>query len=271
MIASVLGMNSVPSSSGALVGIDDRHGQPLLELDDGVVGVGQAEGQLPRRPPPAPPACCRDRICTSFASSWRKNSLAFSSPQAANRQAACVAVVPNSGLAMPHLAAPLADRPGRGSTWAARPRGTSFGVDDQHARPGGEAVPRALAASGTCAGILVGRRRQIGIQQPPLLQPQRVEDLVVPEHVAPRAGGLGNDGLGQPDGLGRFDVELGQHPDAGFGGEILQDRLGEFRVERRVDHDFRPERDQQPRASTAQAPTWIGNNRVPSSLWAISS
>ena len=42
-----------------------------------------------------------ERTCTPLAFRSRKNSLALSSPQAANRQAACVAVVPKSGLAMP--------------------------------------------------------------------------------------------------------------------------------------------------------------------------
>src|SRR5215831_5314142 len=37
----------------------------------------------------------------SLAFSFRKKSSAFSSPQAANKHAACEAVVPNSGLAIP--------------------------------------------------------------------------------------------------------------------------------------------------------------------------
>ena len=44
-----------------------------------------------------------ERTWTPLALRSRKNFLAFSSPQAANRQAACVAVVPKSGLAMPIL------------------------------------------------------------------------------------------------------------------------------------------------------------------------
>ena len=48
MIASVLGMNSVPSSSGLAVGVDDRDRAAGLDLAHRVVGVGQAEGDLAR-------------------------------------------------------------------------------------------------------------------------------------------------------------------------------------------------------------------------------
>ena len=48
MMARVLGMNSVPSSSGLAVGVDDRHGAAGVDLAHRVVGVGQAEGDLAR-------------------------------------------------------------------------------------------------------------------------------------------------------------------------------------------------------------------------------
>ena len=77
----------------------------------------------------------------------------------------------------------------------------------------------------------------IGVQQPLLLQPQRVEDLVVPEHIAPRAVRFLNDRIGQADGLRAFVVVFRQHRDAGRFLEFQQHRLGEFAVECRIDDD----------------------------------
>ncbi len=76
-----------------------------------------------------------------------------------------------------------------------------------------------------------------GASSPFSLRRKRVEDLVVPEQVAPGPGGLGGDQVRQADGLGALDVELGQDRDPGPFRVRVQDRLGELAVERRVDDD----------------------------------
>ena len=44
----MLGMNSVPSSSGLTVGVNDHDGAAGIELAHGIVGVGQAKSKLAR-------------------------------------------------------------------------------------------------------------------------------------------------------------------------------------------------------------------------------
>ena len=73
-------------------------------------------------------------------------------------------------------------------------------------------VPSATAVLGR-EGLGRGRDGYAS-SSPLLLEPNRVEDLVVPEHVAARPAGLGDQGVRQADGLGAFDVELGQDVDA---------------------------------------------------------
>ena len=196
--------------AGLLIGIDDRYRQALFQFADRVVGVGQAERQLASADARA--TCLLPVMIWTFALSRLKNAFARSSPQTANRQAACVAVVPNSGLAMPtrsfHWGAP--DRRSTSAVGLAH----QFRVDDQHARPGREPVPRAAgersmagysSASGgcrlqqarappaaACAGFRCSRtRRTAGVA-------------------------LGHDRFGQPDGLGRLGIEFGQRLDTGF-------------------------------------------------------
>ena len=113
----------------------------------------------------------------------------------------------------------------------------NLGIDDQHPRPGRESVPHALDRA-IHSRDTRRHRRLIRFEQPQLLQAQRVEDLVVPKHVAARAIGLGDDRLGQAHGLGRLGVVLGQGRNAGVGCELSQNRLREFGIQRRVNHHF---------------------------------
>src|SRR2546429_629879 len=74
--------------------------------------------------------------------------------------------------------------------------GDELGVDQQDPGPGGEAIPGAvlgLEASGDVGRVRGVERREQAL----LLQAERVEDLVVPEQVAPRPRGLGEDRLRQ--------------------------------------------------------------------------
>ncbi len=75
------------------------------------------------------------------------------------------------------------------------------------------------------------------LEQAFVLEPQRIEDFIVPEKVAPGPAGLGDDRGGQANRLGALDVELREDPDAGLLAQVTQDRLGKLLVECRVDHD----------------------------------
>ena len=77
-------------------------------------------------------------------------------------------------------------------------------------------------------------------EQALLLEPERVQDLVVPEQVATRLLGLGDDQVGQADGLGALDVKFGQDLDARPPGVIFEQRLGKLTIERRIDDHSRP-------------------------------
>ncbi len=161
--------------------------------------------------------------------------MAFSSPQAANRQAACVAVVPKSGLAMPifpfHFGSSRSLIP-LGRSASATSLVLTIRIRARAAKP--YQVPSlALNVVGQVAGV-AGMERG---EQALLLEPQRVEDLVVPEQVAARPPGLGDDQVRQADRLGALDVELGEDPHAGPFAIRFQHRLGELAVERRVDDD----------------------------------
>ncbi len=211
MMASVLGMNSVPSPSGLAVGVDDRHraARRRSRPSRRRCRSGRRRSGPSRRP--WPPACCPRGPARRWPSGRGRSALAFSSPQAANRQAACVAVVPKSGLAMPILPFHF------GSSRSSIPLGRSASATSlvltirmraRAAKP--YQVPSlALNVLGQVAGV---RRAERG-EQPLLLEPERVEDLVVPEQVAPRPDRLGDDQVRQADRLGALDVELGQDLD----------------------------------------------------------
>src|SRR5437764_1250127 len=70
------------------------------------------------------------------------------------------------------------------------------------------------------------------------VKPQRVEDLIVPEHVAPRPAGLLNEDVCQANGFRAFVVVLGQNANAGRFGKIIEHRLGKLAVEGRIDDDL---------------------------------
>ena len=76
-----------------------------------------------------------------------------------------------------------------------------------------------------------------GREQAFFLEPECVQDLVVPEQVTARPASLGNDRVGQADGLGALDVELGEETDARGLVIGIQNRLGKLAIEGRVDHD----------------------------------
>ncbi len=63
------------------------------------------------------------------------------------------------------------------------------------------------------------------------LEPKRVQDLIVPEEVTARAGGLGDDQVRQANGLGALDVKLGKHPCATRFFVRVQERLRELSIE----------------------------------------
>jgi prepilin-type N-terminal cleavage/methylation domain-containing protein len=82
-------------TSKTLLMSEVKNYQPYVR-DCGALSMVNDPDNVP--PPDADPLSMR-----AFSLSRRKNALAFSSPQAWNRQAAWVAVVPNSGLAMATL------------------------------------------------------------------------------------------------------------------------------------------------------------------------
>ena len=75
------------------------------------------------------------------------------------------------------------------------------------------------------------------MQQAFVLEPQRIEDFIVPEEVAPGPAGFGDDRGSQADRLGALDVELREDLDPGLFAQITQHRLGKLLIERRVDDD----------------------------------
>ena len=161
--------------------------------------------------------------------------MAFSSPQAANRQAAWVAVVPKSGLAMPifpfHFGSSRSLIP-LGRSASATSLVLTIRMRARAAKP--YQVPSlALNVSGK-SPAWPGRN---GASKPLLLEPQRVQDLVVPEQVAARPPRLGDDQVRQADGLRALDVELGQDADAAPLAVSFKHRLGELPVEGRVNDD----------------------------------
>ena len=134
-------MNSVPNSSWPLVRVDNHYRHALLDFVNGVVGIGQTQTRASH---------CDwlgdlliARKMRAFRFTPRKKSLASSSPHAANRQAACVAVVPNSGLAIPHRSSHCGSRRSR-IDFGLRSSANLIGVDDQYPGPGGESVPQAF-------------------------------------------------------------------------------------------------------------------------------
>ena len=92
-------------------------------------------------------------------------------------------------------------------------------------------------------GILERRRnvpgvsRSVRLQQTSFLEPDGVEDLIVPEQVAAGLNGLGDQCVGQPDSLRALNIKLAPQRNAGLFGQILQHRFGKLSIERRVDHD----------------------------------
>ena len=193
------------------VGIDDRDRAAGVDLP-----IASSVSVRPKAIWPEPTACATcllpERTWTPFAFRSRKNALAFSSPQAANRQAACVAVVPNSGLAMPilpfHLGSSRSRDPrrpvGLGHELACSPAGSA---------PAPRSRTRCRPWSRNVAGHVAGvRRAGTAASRPLLLEPDRVEDLVVPEQVAPRpARPRRRSACRQADRLGALDVELRPH------------------------------------------------------------
>ena len=89
------------NSIGGLIRVDDRHRQAFFDLDDGIIRIGKPNASEPAATASA--TCLLPDMIRAFGFTPRKKSLASSSPHAANKQVACVAVVPNSGLAIPHV------------------------------------------------------------------------------------------------------------------------------------------------------------------------
>ncbi len=109
-----------------------------------------------------------------------------------------------------------------------------LGIHDQDARARRETIPGAvlgLEAVGQ-VGRMLGVKRS---EQALLLEPDRIQDLVVPEQVAPRLRRLGYDQVRQADGLGALDVKLGQYPHTSVLAVDFQDRIGKLAVKGRVD------------------------------------
>ena len=166
-----------------------------------------------------------------------KNSFASSSPQAANRQAACVAVVPNSGLAMPHRSYHCGSVRSR-IDFGRRSSADLIRVDDQHAGPRREAVPHAvrrLARSPemhSACGELYGRNKPCRSSRSVL----RISLFQNKSHRGRSRSAM--IACSQADRFGRLGVELRPHDDAGLLGEVREDRLGKLLIERRVHDDF---------------------------------
>ena len=110
-------------------------------------------------------------------------------------------------------------------------------IDDQNPCPCCKAVPLAIDIAEDFR-IALGGGRMIYLQQSLLFEPQCVEDLVVPKHIAPRPVRLGDDGGSQPDRLGALQVVLRQHANLALPREQIQNWLGEFAIQRRVDDYF---------------------------------
>ena len=97
-------------------------------------------------------------------------------------------------------------------------------------------MPVAVGILERCRNV-PGVSRSVRLQQTSFLEPDGVEDLIVPEQVAARLNGLGDQRVGQPDSLRALNIKLAPQRNAGLFGQILQHRFGKLAIERRVDHD----------------------------------
>ena len=154
----------------------------------------------------------------------QENSLASRSPRAANGPAAWVAVVPKSGLAMAVLPS-RRDPPSRKSMWAAATR-----EPPAYSRSGSGPVPQNRATRPRDPGRSRGSwRRRANDRLPASLA---LSAAACPESYCSRtrrneAGWPRRESRWLTDRLRGHHVELRQHADSGFAGEILQNRCGE--------------------------------------------
>ena len=88
-------------------------------------------------------------------------------------------------------------------------------------------------------GIVGCEWRAIHIEQPESLEPESLENFVVPEEIAAWAAGLADNSLREADGFGRFGVETGLDDDACFLGKIVKNLFRKFAIEGRVNYDLR--------------------------------
>ena len=88
------------------------------------------------------------------------------------------------------------------------------------------------------SGKQFGVRAGVDVQQTQLLQPQRVQDLVVPEYVDSRTILRLDNFADQANRFLRLHIELSKHFYASLFFELIQDWLRKLFVQSRIDHDL---------------------------------
>ena len=219
-----------------LIRKDDRHGHRLIDFGDGIVGVGQAEGQLPVADHQGHLLVAghdvdvillhvEEELLGRLRSPFGKQASGLRRCRAGQRP----------GHARPSSPTTVDQVANRARQLIVL---RQFGIHDQHPRPRCQRMPGATRRAVHGRQLFVAG----GEDTPPvnrgLLQSQRVQNLVVPEYVAARSRRFLDDRGGQADRLRGLGIELGQDRDAGDALEFLVDRLGEFSVERSIGDDL---------------------------------